>query len=122
MKVKEKNEIASNDSSNLRWKEKVIWKEDRPRSVGGPRAQTQPYSLNERRIMAGQERVGNLVMVRRQNSQLLAKGHQFKWLITYHTWYNVYVTQYCSGILKCFKIYITFNHSNKNLVCLPHQT
>lgn len=70
--------------------------------------------------MDGQERVGNLVMVRRQNSQVLAKGHQFIWLIIYHTWYNVYVTLCCSGILKCFKICVTFNYSNKNLVCLPH--
>lgn len=59
-----KTEIRSNNTLKLRWKEKIIWKEDKFRRVGGPRAYIQFYPINGRRIADVQEREGNLVMVR----------------------------------------------------------
>lgn len=78
VKVKEKTEIRSNNRPKLRRKKKVIiWKGDRPRRAGGPIAHIQFHPINRRRIIDVQERVDNLVMVWRQNSQVSAKGHRF---------------------------------------------
>lgn len=78
VKVKDKTEIRSNNRPKLGKKKKVIiWKGDRSRRAGGPRAHIQFHPINRRRITDVPERVDNLVMVWRQNSEVSAKGHQF---------------------------------------------
>lgn len=59
-----KTEIRSNNRPKLRRKEKIIWKGDKFRTVGGPRAYVQFHPINGRRTAHVQEREGNLVMVR----------------------------------------------------------